>query len=648
MRPGHAAAVFAAVALLGCFASRSDELPMDLGAADPDACEGVCFEWLPRDEWWQPGPRCGTYSLGTGCPEGFACQADGPPWLGSCRPTGPDLPELVFDLGPQRPPMGGARVTLQLRVNGRPFSRAGRPGPSSFAFLVFQPVDAPRSGYRVALDGPTAELRLPAGTYVVTHDTELGLDDEGNVPPPGRRGRLVVRGDGEATIDWQVPEIDWTLRVDGVLDAETRLYFQAEQQINPIVSGPETGRVLLEPGSYEVSVRRLVDPTITTPGGASLGRLEVTGSRRVAFALDTVPFSGRITVDGEPAPTGFVLFRNEWTRDARFPVDATNGRFRGRLIEGRYERIAVAPDAISVARLDTLSSAMDIDATTVNVAGRVTLDGEPLPAGFDPPLRLLFAPDGYGPGTPSVPGPDGAFTVRLVRGESYAVRGIDAAGVLGRGVRVDYAFPERVVVVDDADLALDIPLARIAVRATLDGLPPSVNRSGGSRGRLILRRATEDGAGSVTQVLELSGGLPGVANGEVLGGRYDVWLSRDSTFVDAVGEAFLGTVDVGAEDDVSFSFDTSTRRIAGRISVRGAPPRASSPGTYGRVAISPAGATAERPFAPVAADGSFELEVFPGTFGLSYRCVAEEGCDQGLGDANSQGLVSLLEVPPES
>jgi len=412
---------------------------------------------------------------------------------------------LDLDLSPADGPAGLVRVEGRLTVDGA----APPSGPQGA--LVFEALDADG----VALTSPVElggfEVELPAGRYAVRYaPPDARCDASSPLPCVGGvvHRELGVRASGVVDLDVATAAVQGQVTVDGAPlgrdDVGALVLSRGDASaVAAIDGGRWSARVVA--GTYRIGW--------ATDGGHCDGRAvpsapcnsgdvraEVGLSSDGLFDVDlaTVSLQGRVTADGaglgeDPGVLRFALSGASEGDDGAASgwstrVDAS-GAYATRLLRGRYDAAwspSVTCDGTRGRPTPCLGATLregmelssdgvlDLALTSVELTGRLTVDGAALSSGSPYAGSLRFV-DGERSLDVPLSGARATYTVTLPRG-TYALRWAPAPGLCD-GVRaadgpcLGSTLRDGFRAEADGVLDVDVPVIELSGRVTVDGAP---------------------------------------------------------------------------------------------------------------------------------------------------------------------------------
>jgi hypothetical protein len=380
--------------------------------------------------------------------------------------------------------------------------------------------------------------------------------------------------------------------------------------------------------------------------------LALTQSGTLDLDIGAVSVSGKVTVDGAPlstavGPRGRLVFSAGSGRTtATFDLGSTGvGAYALRLPPATYD-VTYRPDPTQcapgapasplpcsggpLARGVKLTSdgVLDLDIPTVGVSGAVTLGGASFPTGvadrgtltFVGPAGTIAGAFGLGSSGPAayqgrlIPGSyDVFFNGAPVCAQAVAPAEPCNSGPLRRGVALS----------SSGVLDLDVPVARVSGRVTLNGAP--LPTEAGDRGTLQFVGAAGSDLGAANTAPLGSGGSGSYAVA-LLPGVYDVVLAANGGLCTATQVSSVPCVSgrvlsgVRLVADGTLDVDLHAVTVSGAVTVRGAPMPAAAV-DRGRLAFAGAGADAGSGMTPsfgTSGAASYQLRVLAGTYDVAY------------------------------
>lgn len=390
---------------------------------------------------------------------------------------------------------------------------------------------------------------------------------------------------GEAH-DVDVPTATIAIRVtlDGVVppanpDESARLWLVGaggDEVALGDTTAPEVSAEVV-PGRYALRYGHVGGDVMPRNTAATVAWIDVDGDIEMVVDLAAVSLSGAFTIDSVPAPASAAENGRLSLRAGEDSVDlgeTADGAYQTTVLVGEYsveytwlagEFIVPANPRASLGQVevspDVAAQQLDVDVTTVSIAGQVQIDGAPAPESIDENARVSLV--GATPEDVVVLGEtaDGTFERRLVPGTYQVVYEHLAGGA---------AVPTNTrAVIGEADLGagvlltIDVPVTTISGVFTLDGgAPPDL----GSDGTVYL--STPDGDWA-----ELGPLSAGSYQARVVDGEYDVVYAATQTDDDAYPRnAGAVLAQVSAEGDGMIDIDVPTVSLSGGITIDGAAP----------------------------------------------------------------------------
>lgn len=375
-------------------------------------------------------------------------------------------------------------------------------------------------------------------------------------------------------------------------------------------------------------------------GGEDLGASGSGGSASGClgrdFDLRATLVSGKVTVNGnaisDPTSEGLgqlllmgetdsVLLTDTSSRSySALVMRGTYDLYYGHLADGSAVPINGFVRLVGGIVVDAAPLTLDIDVPAVRVTGALTVNGAIADVANTGPGSVYFvSPEARS--TLLATTASGSYSALVVPGTyDLAYSYPDGSAVpLGNPTHLGKAFevgPASTVV------DIDVPLTRVSVTVTMNGLPRSAASDAGT---LFLADANGEAY--------LSASSPSSPySGRVVPGSYDLyWHAPDQAPSDATvprnGGAKLRSGVVVGSDPLSFSLDIPVTTVSGRITVNGIP--AETLGKYlGSLTLQ--GSTGGNPYFPVDA-GSYSLSLVAGT----YDAFFEHGSTKGISPSNS-------------
>jgi len=632
-----ALALLCSAAVTACSSSRRVTPEADT----PECDAAVCFFLLDSLPGWRPlvgergiTPGCNPTGVRVGqCPDGFSCveapDAAAPfTATGLCVPEGdpPSSVAFVFDVA--RPEDEGAHeVRLHFTLNGGPWPRSDSPVPRSVGSMIVQDVlGGPRPRHGISTGPEPVVLALDEGTYRV----EISLSDWATrVPRAWRRGRLVVRGDGEAEAPF---EAGWIEAPEGAVASTTALG-----------DASWFGRAVLslEPDTYGVT-------TLHEWRNAGRGRTRATTSESIVLgAGDThrlgSPLSAtqvrgvaRTGGDGAPGSSGFILELVGDGFESTVGVgEEPGGAFEVTVPEGSLE----ADVLVDLCVRGCLGPTMHLGRRSLEDSLEIDLADPGVPVVFDHDLERPIV------------------DVQLSARAEVALRVGDEQVWLAPGRAYDFSVETDLwranSVVEDwqvpaspwTTVRLDPSLAPVFVTIVPEGPHASALAGGLAAGRYEVRLEAVEPPASWARLVEAG---DGELRGEAPLGVYRAWLRapyRPGENPGApVGETLLGEVSVTeAGAPVRVTFPVAPVLTAFRLTAGGSSfGRLTEGADRGLVNLTSAhGGALHASY--VLQDGAADLAflVLPGTYGFDYECTASLACSAVLGLAPG-GITSLI------
>lgn len=502
----------------GCGSGEGDDGGDDI--FDPGGgarCEAVCFRWLPdAPPPLPPVPgepaafvydECNPYGLRPGrCPAGFACGGSETFSTDTqrvttpvCSPAGAAPHVVDIDLAPAPTPPSALAVSLALTLNGAawPDGRAALERAGTFR-VISQRDPLQTWTFDLPSQGRSLDIALPPDTY----DVQVSIDDYQGLhyPPQTRRGTLVVNAAGAHVMPFEATLAAFAVRLDasqvGILPTGHSLTLRLDRieggfASRTFIEGQAaSGTIVLRPGTYRRTITTTSPDDSMFPAGTVMLAGETAlpgGPAELSVDAATILTSGGVTVDGADLPasssSGRVSFAgNGGTSYAN--VSATRpARFSKRLFAGTYDvsydstlasLTGIPRGVVQVRSAWAAAASLPIAATTINVAGSVTLNGAPLPAGAGGFVRY---------GSTDIPlgsAAGGGYTGKIFTGtHDVSIRGTGNP-LPGFDVPVRAQWPATT-----AAQTWPVNAHALTVTMTHNGQPPPAAATGYERGNLI-------------------------------------------------------------------------------------------------------------------------------------------------------------------
>jgi len=576
---------------------------------------------VPTDAGFVP-PSC----------EGLALESDG---------------VLDLDLSPADGPAELVRVEGRVAVDGA----APPSGPQGS--LVFE---ADALGFTAPIELGGYEVELPAGRYAVRYaPPDARCDAASALPCVGGvvHRELEVRASGVVDLDVATAAVQGRVTVDGApLDRDDVGSLVLARDDGAAVAAVDGGgwsaRVVA--GTYSLAWATdgrhcdgRVVPTAPCNSGEIRPEVGLTADGLLDVDLATVALQGRLTADGaglgeDPGVLTFAV--SGPVADDEAPagwstrVDAT-GAYATRLLRGRYDAAWSPSVPCDGARARptpclgaTLREGVDLSAdgvldlalSSVELTGRLTVDGAPLPSGSDYGGALRFV-DGERSLDVPLSAARSSYTVTLPRGTyrlAWAPAGFACDGrrpadgpCLGSDLRDGFRAEA------DGVLDVDVPVVQLSGRVTVDGEA----LSGAAFGSLVFAAPDAEAEAGLVVPMPPDGQYavslpPGAVRVSYAG---EASRCAEATQLPCVGGALL-------ERDVSsdgvLDVDIDAVRVSGNVTVASMAPAEGARGALMLIRDDDAAVSL-----PVASSGpaAFAATVIAGDYELAW--APAPGCD---------------------
>ncbi len=366
-------------------------------------------------------------------------------------------------------------------------------------------------------------MTLLAGSYEVSYLPSGACDGKSSPAMPCNGGvvsTIVLSSSGALDVDLQAIKVNGAITVNGAAlpstaSARGQMSFALESGTEAAFSlrssGAVTYALTLLAGSYDIRFlgnAALCDGT-TAPGmpcnGGSLRKIALTSSGTLDLDIPMVKVSGSVTVDGSPVPSaaaerGRISFALEQgvplslamrsSGAVRYAVSLLPGQYLVRLdanvqlCDGTTAPPVPCVSGDLLASTITADGNLDIDIHRIEVSGRVTLKGQPIPAQPGSRGRLLFSLDGGGQAfAPLGNSGDAHYLLALLPGK-YVVGYEANPGLCGGSappaVPCNGGALTTAEITSNGALDVDIPAIQVSGRVTLRGqvLPASTAERG--------------------------------------------------------------------------------------------------------------------------------------------------------------------------
>ncbi len=357
------------------------------------------------------------------------------------------------------------------------------------------------------------EVRLFKGTYDVGYaprSTTCGTTAPCNSGVV--RAGVAVQASGVLDIDVPMVRASGTVSLDGTVMSGTRrggaLVFSgapAGSSASITIASDGTYALGLLPGTYKISFSGVPGAASTSPLPRGAGLLRDNVAIKTDGTLDvdvpTATVQGKVTVNGKAAPTtssrGSISFTSKTGESSSTPI-GNDGTYATVVVVGSYDvgYVPASPSSCNeegvfpcnAGTQKTLSlpkgaGVLDLDLKVVNVTGKLTLNGAPLPEEGYPTVTF---------GLPGKASSSALHTVDVATDATFATRLLAGTYDVGYGGAscTDETMPlpcnagtlqPSVTLTSNGALDLDIPSARLTGKVTLGGksAPDDATERGG-------------------------------------------------------------------------------------------------------------------------------------------------------------------------